>query len=143
MDRMRKMGISAAIVAASITGGALGASFIGTAGAATNGTTASTTEGTTAVPNRQPAPDANRQAPDPGRGGHTANGITETLLTGDTATKVTAAAKAAVPGATVDRVENDAEGATYEAHMTKSDGSKVTVKVNADFSVKSTEDGMK
>ena len=33
--------------------------------------------------------------------------------------------------------------ATYEAHMTKSDGSKVTVKIDADFSVKSTEDGMK
>ena len=74
---------------------------------------------------------------------HVANGITEVLLTGDTAAKVTAAAQGAVSGATVDRVENDAEGATYEAHMTKSDGSKVTVKVNADFSVASVEDGMK
>ena len=82
-------------------------------------------------------------AADPSQGGHTANGITETLLTGDTATQVTSAAQAAVPGATVDRVETDAEGATYEAHMTKADGSKVTVKVNADFSVASTEDGMR
>ncbi len=65
------------------------------------------------------------------------------MLTGDTASKVTAAAQGAVSGATVDRVENDAEGATYEAHMTKSDGSKVTVKVNADFSVAGVEDGMK
>ena len=44
--------------------------------------------------------------------------------------------------ATVDRVETDAEGATYEAHVTKADGSKVTVKVNADFSVASIETGM-
>ena len=73
----------------------------------------------------------------------TANGITETLLTGDTAAKVTAAAQGAVPGATLDRVETDAEGAAYEAHMTKSDGSKVTVKVNSDFSVASVEDGMR
>ncbi len=65
------------------------------------------------------------------------------MLTGDTASKVTAAAQGAVSGATVDRVETDAEGATYEAHMTKSDGTKVTVKVNADFSVASVDDGMK
>ena len=79
---------------------------------------------------------------DPSKGGHQANGITETLLTGDTATKVTAAAKAAVPGATVERVENDAEGATYEAHVVKTDGSHVTVKINADFSVKTIENGV-
>jgi hypothetical protein len=72
-----------------------------------------------------------------------ANGITETLLTGDTATQVTAAAKAAVTDATVDRVENDAEGAAYEAHMTKADGTHVTVKVNADFSVAGIETGMR
>ncbi len=46
-----------------------------------------------------------------------------------------------MPGATVERVENDAEGATYEAHVLKSDGSEVSVKVNADFSVKSIEAG--
>ena len=37
-----------------------------------------------------------------------ANGTKEKLLTGDTATKVTAAALAAVPGGTVQRVELDA-----------------------------------
>ncbi|MFN8052627.1 MAG: hypothetical protein U0Q22_14365 [Acidimicrobiales bacterium] len=88
----------------------------------------------------------NGQAPaqqDPSKGGHQANGITETLLTGDTATKAKAAALEAVPGGTVQRVENDAEGATYEAHVTKADGSQVTVKMDADFKVTSTEDGMK
>jgi hypothetical protein len=74
-------------------------------------------------------------------GGHTANGITETILTGDTAAKVTAAAQAAVPGAAIERVETDAEGAAYEAHMVKADGSQVTVKVDKDFNVTATEDG--
>jgi uncharacterized membrane protein YkoI len=79
---------------------------------------------------------------DQSKGGHTANGVTETVLTGDTATKAIAAAKAAVPGATVVRAETDAEGATYEVHMTKSDGSQVTVKLDASFNVTSTEDSM-
>ena len=66
----------------------------------------------------------------------------ETLLTGDAAAKVTAAAKAELPGATIDRVETDADGnAAYEAHMTKSDGSRVTVYVNESFDVVSVESG--
>jgi hypothetical protein len=132
MNNLRKAGLSAVLIGAAVTGGAVGASVIGTAGAQTGSSSSSST-----------ASGSTTAAPDPSQGGHTANGITEALLTGDTATQVTSAAQAAVPGATVDRVENDAEGATYEAHMTKSDGSKVTVKVNADFSVASIEDGMR
>jgi uncharacterized membrane protein YkoI len=60
---------------------------------------------------------------------------------GATAEKVKAAALAAVPGGTIERVENDAEGATYEAHMTKADGSHVTVKLDASFNVTSVENG--
>jgi hypothetical protein len=131
MNSFRKVGISAALVGATLAGGALGASFLGTAGAQTSDSSSSSSSGSTTA------------APDPSQGGHTANGITEVLLTGDTASRVTAAAQAAVPGATIDRVENDAEGAAYEAHMTKSDGTKVTVKVNADLSVASIEDGMR
>jgi hypothetical protein len=64
----------------------------------------------------------------------------ETLLSGDAADKVTAAAEAEVPGGTIVRVETDADGnAKYEAHMTKSDGTPVTVYVNADFEVVSVE----
>jgi uncharacterized membrane protein YkoI len=127
MKFAQKALISGAMLGATIAGGAVGASLLGSASAQT-GTTSTTA--------------ATATAPDPSQGGHVANGITEALLTGDTAAKVTAAAQGAVSGATVDRVENDAEGATYEAHMTKSDGSKVTVKVNADFSVASIENGM-
>jgi hypothetical protein len=41
----------------------------------------------------------------------------------------------------VQRVETDAEGARYEAHMTQSDGSMVTVKLDANFKVTAVEDG--
>ncbi len=132
MNNLRKAGLSAMLVGAAVVGGVIGASVIGTASAQTGSSSSSSS-----------ASGSTTAAPDPSQGGHTANGITEALLTGDAATQVTSAAQGAVAGATVDRVENDAEGATYEAHMTKSDGSKVTVKVNADFSVASIEDGMR
>ncbi|MCU1689345.1 MAG: hypothetical protein JWN20_1273, partial [Jatrophihabitantaceae bacterium] len=61
--------------------------------------------------------------------------------TGDAAAQATAAALAAVPGGTIERVETDAEGATYEAHMVAADGSRVTVKMDADFIVTGTETG--
>jgi len=64
----------------------------------------------------------------------------ETPLTGDTAAKVEAAAKAKVPGGTIVRVETDADGhAKYEAHMTDADGAPVTVYVGQDFEVVSVE----
>ena len=79
---------------------------------------------------------------DPTKGGHVgANGVVEALLTGTTADKARAAALAAVPGGTVQRVENDAEGAPYEAHMVKSDGTPVTVKMDANFKVTGIETG--
>lgn len=85
---------------------------------------------------------ANQGTFDPTKGGHVgANGVVEKLLTGTTAEKARAAALAAVPGATIQRVENDAEGAVYEAHMVKSDGSLVTVKMDANFKVTGIESG--
>ena len=75
------------------------------------------------------------------KGGHQANGITEQLLTGDTAARVEAAAKAAHPGATVVRVETESEGAAYEAHIRKADGTSATGKLDASFNVTGTEAG--
>lgn len=75
------------------------------------------------------------------RGQHHANGKTEEILTGDTATKVEAAVKAAQPGATIERMETDADGATYEAHITKADGTRATVLLDANFKVTGTEEG--
>jgi uncharacterized membrane protein YkoI len=63
----------------------------------------------------------------------------ETPLTGDVATQVTAAAQAAVPGGTIDRVETDNDG-VYEAHVTKADGTHVIVQIAADYSVTGTID---
>jgi hypothetical protein len=58
----------------------------------------------------------------------------EHLLTGDTASKVQAAALAKYPGATVLRVETDSDG-VYEAHLTTAGGQRVTVEVGKDFKV--------
>ncbi len=79
---------------------------------------------------------------DQAKGGHIgANGKQEELLTGTTAEKVKTAAQAAVSGATISRVETDAEGSPYEAHMTKSDGTRVTVKLDSNFKVTNIENG--
>jgi hypothetical protein len=64
----------------------------------------------------------------------------EQLLTGDTATKVRAAALAKYPGATVLRVETDSDG-VYEAHLTTTDGRRVTVEVDKSFKVTGEESG--
>jgi hypothetical protein len=67
----------------------------------------------------------------------------ESPLSGDALSKVTALAKAKVPGGTIVRVETDADGnSAYEAHMVKADGSPVTVYVNKQFEVVSVESGM-
>jgi hypothetical protein len=90
------------------------------------------------TPTTPPAVTAPRTGADPAAMGH---GPSETLLTDGTADKVKAAALKAVPGATIIRVETDSAGSPYEAHMRKADGSFVTVKVDKDFKVTSTESG--
>jgi hypothetical protein len=69
------------------------------------------------------------------------HGPGETLLTGSSAAKAKAAALAAVPGATVVRVETDSAGAAYEAHLKKSNGTYVTVKLDRAFKVTQTVSG--
>lgn len=82
------------------------------------------------------------QTVDPAKGGHVgASGVKEEILIGDNAEKAKAAALAAYPGGTIDRVETDAEGAVYEAHMRKSDGTQITVKFDENFKVTGTEEG--
>ena len=146
MNTLRKALISVGLVGSTLTGGAIGAALMnGTANAADAGTSTSSTAtapAATAPANGGPGGHGGPGGGnfDPSKGGHVGqNGVTEALLTGDTAAKVKAAALAAVPGGTVERVENDAEGSPYEAHMTKSDGSRVTVKVDDNFSVTTIE----
>ena len=70
---------------------------------------------------------------------HSANGVTEAELTGADASSVEAAVLAAYPDATIDRMETDAEGAAFEAHITLADGSDATVKLDASFAITATE----
>lgn len=126
MIPIKKALLAGGLVATTLTGGAIGASLLGTAGAAETTTT------TGADPSNTPAMP---------QGPHRANGVTEAPLTGDVYDKAVAAAKKAQPDATVVRAETDAEGDVYEVHMTKSDGSPITVKLDKDFNVTSTEDG--
>ena len=62
----------------------------------------------------------------------------EQLLAGDTATKVTDAALAKYPDATIQRVETDSDG-VYEAHIVTADGQQVIVQVGEDFTVTGTQ----
>ena len=121
-------------IAATTVGAALGGAAL--AGAATNGSASSATSAAPSATSGSSAP--TRTAPDPAKMTH---GPGETLLTGTTADKVKAAALAAVPGGTIIRVETDSAGSPYEAHVTKSDGTQVTVKVDATFKVTATEQG--
>jgi hypothetical protein len=121
------------LVTGAITGGAL----LGAAGIASAAT------GTGATPQSTAANTATAAAPaaaahDPATMSH---GPGETLLTGTSAAKAKAAALAAVPGATIVRIETDSGGAKYEAHMKKADGSYVTVKLDSSFKVIATQDG--
>src|SRR5205823_4858962 len=72
---------------------------------------------------------------------HGRGGTGETALTGDVADKAKAAAEKAVPGGTVDSAttETDGNGAVYEVHVTKADGSHVTVLEDQNFTVLSIE----
>ena len=123
-------GISKKLTAGAV---ALGVSLgsYGVASAASG--SSSTAPSTTATPT---APLTTPAAP-PGWGAQRSD---ETPLTCDTAAKVKEIALAKVPGATVVRVETDADGhAAYEAHLTKSDGSLATVYVDKDLNFVSVE----
>ena len=124
-DMMRTTAIAAVCAAIGTAGGIAGVS------AATNGNNSgSSSDSTTQAP---APPDRNF---DPSKGGHVGPNGTETLLSGDVATKVRQAALDKVGGGTVERVETDADhGSPYEAHIRRSDGTELEVLVNKDFSV--------
>jgi hypothetical protein len=121
-----------ALVATAATTVGLAVGVAGVAGAATSSTTTTTTPTATAPSAAHPP------AMNPATVSH---GPGETLLTGSSADRVRAAALAAVPGATILRVETDSAGSPYEAHLRKADGSYVTVKVNTSFAATATQNG--
>jgi hypothetical protein len=93
----------------------------------------------TASPNAVPSVTAPASGA-PGDPSQLRHGPGEEVLTGDLAQRVTDAALAEYPGATVIRVETDA-GGTYEPHLQKDDGTFVTVMFDEDLSVTGTADG--
>jgi hypothetical protein len=123
MDTSNRLYRIAAAAALSI---GLGVGSYGIASAASG-------SGTTSTPAATTPAQAPPQSPGGGQPwGHQRSD--ETVLTGDALAKVTAIAKDKVPGGTVIRVETDADGvAAYEAHMTKADGTPVTVYVDKSF----------
>jgi hypothetical protein len=63
-------------------------------------------------------------------------GFPQEALTGDTRTQAEDAAKAAVPGSTVERAEKGGpDGAAYHVHLSDADGKHVVVLLDADFKV--------
>jgi uncharacterized membrane protein YkoI len=122
-----RQGFPKALAALAVAIGIAGGSY-GIASAASGNNSSSSSNAATATP-----PAASSQP----WGGQRSD---ETLLTGDAESQVRAAALAKVPGGTIIRVETDADGhAAYEAHMTKSDGTPVTVYVDKLYNVVSVE----
>lgn len=149
----RRVGLKIALVGAGIAAGALGATAFGAAAADNSSSTAPSYSSTApAPPNGAPAPngapDRDGDGPHGGPGGMRGPGGVnpmrpdEKSVSSDVAAKLKAAALAKVPGGSVVRVETDAGDAAYEAHVTKADGTVVTVKFDKNYAVTAVEDGM-
>jgi hypothetical protein len=118
VNNVRKIAAGATLIGALIGGGALTAMSV-PANAATT-----------------PSPSATSTA--------TADTIhgNETDLTGEIAAKVKDAVLAANAGATVENMTTEDDGsAAYEAHITKTDGTHATVKLDTNFTITATETG--
>jgi hypothetical protein len=125
-SRRRRLASVGLVASGLLAGGILAGSHI--AGAQSNASTTASSAATV----------ASTGGTDPANMRH---GPGETLLTDGTASRVRAAALAAVPGGTIIRVETDSAGSPYEAHVRKSDGTIVTVKIDRAFKVTSTQSG--
>jgi hypothetical protein len=126
--RARRLVAAGLVVGGLLAGGVLAGSQVANA-ASTSSTSNASTSASSSATNRGTDPLTMTHGPG------------ETLLTDGTASKVKAAALAAVPDGTIIRVETDSGGSTYEAHVQKSDGSIVTLKIDASFNVTSTQSG--
>jgi len=128
MNPLRKVLLGGAFAVATVTGGAVGASFLGTANAATTAATSTASTGSsssTGTPS-QPAMPAH---------GSAAHEDAEKAVTGTAATQAQAAAVKSVGSGTAGSVTTDYTGQGYEVTVTKSDGSQVEVHLDSSFSV--------
>jgi hypothetical protein len=144
--RGRRTALAAALVAAGVLGGGVLAGTLSASADATatpgSRSSSSSTGSSSSSSSTTTQERGDRSGRGPGAHGPAAARGDETVLTGSDAEKVKAAALAAVPGGTVHRVETDAGDGEYEAHMTKADGTEVTVKLDAAFAVVEVQDGM-
>ncbi len=122
--RLRRLIVGTAVVLGT------GAGAAGIASAASGGTTTTTVPTTGSTP---PAGSVSAAAP---------TGSCGTALTGTELSDATAAATAAVPGATVIRAETAMGTAAYQVHMKKADGTDVTVELDASYKVIAVQSGV-
>lgn len=132
-SRRRRIGLTAGLLGAGVAAGALLATALGASADSTSGTlSAASTSASPGTPSRPPSDDH----------GSAPVRDDEKSVSSSVAATLKAAALKAVPGGTVYRVETDAGDAAYEAHMTKSDGTEVTVKFDQNLKVTKVESGM-
>jgi len=141
-SRRRRLAYGAGLLAGgalvgSVLAGTLSASAATTSPTAASGSAAATSTAATTGTPAPTAPGAPR-----GPGGATPVRSDEKSVSATVAATLKAEALKAVPGGTVYRVETDAGDGTYEAHMTKADGTLVTVKFDKNLAVTKVEQGM-
>lgn len=128
--RRRRIGLAVGLVGAGIAAGVVGATAIGADAQSGSGAATPSASRPAAAPDRLGGRGSAPVRPD------------EKTISAAIAAKLRAAALKAVPGGTVYRVETDAGDAAYEAHMTKADGTLVTVKLDQNLKVTKVEAGM-
>jgi hypothetical protein len=145
----RSLAVKLALLGAGVAAGGITATAIAadatTIGSGSTATSTSTTASTTSSNGPSDGPSdgpSNGQQPRANQHGSTPVRSDEKSVDAATAAKLKAAALKAVAGGTVYRVETDSGDATYEAHMTKSDGTDVTVKFDKSLKVTGVESGM-
>jgi hypothetical protein len=145
----RSLAVKLALLGAGVAAGGITATAIAadatTIGSGSTATSTSTTASTTSSNRPSDGPSngpSNGQQPQANQHGSTPVRSDEKSVDAATAAKLKAAALKAVAGGTVYRVETDSGDATYEAHMTKSDGTDVTVKFDKSLKVTGVESGM-
>jgi len=141
--RFRWPHAAALLAGGAIVGGIAAASL--TAGAATT-TPSAPSSSSSSGSGSSSSGSGTGTTPQPPAGGHDHGSAPirsdEQAVSAATAATLKAAALKAVPGGTVYRIETDAGDGVYEAHMTKADGTEVTVKFDKNLAVIKVEAGM-
>jgi len=132
--KRRAVTAAALLASGTLAGGILAGTLSASASSGSSTATGTTSTTTTATTPKAPATGP--------IGGATPVRSDEKSVGASTYATLKAAALKAVPGGTVYRIETDAGDGVYEAHMTKADGTRVTVKFNSSLQVTKVEAGM-